>query len=149
MKTATNDWAWVTRAVKLALLISVVTIPSAASESVAEVGQVEGTVLAASCLVDPAADASCTADAVPLGEPIGILAPNKNFTVLLLDARVLASVCDLKSGAARLRASGTLHWNGSAMTPTRVDSLCSGGEWRQLPLPDSGTVTDPAGGGDE
>lgn len=121
-------------------------VQAAASSAHSKVDRVEGELWAADCLVT-SARADCTRNALQKGEPAGVFAKGK-FTMLLVDGRILARACDMDQGKARIRAFGKLHAAGQAMTPLSIEAWCAD-EWRPLALPQSGTTTDSAGGGDE
>jgi len=105
----------------------------------------EGALAAAACL-GAAPAAACSQRALAAGQPGGIRV-GRQFTVLLIDGRILARTC-AASGTGQLRAAGVLHRRGVAMSVVGLEQNCGRG-WVTVDLPHTGTLVDGALGGDE
>jgi hypothetical protein len=107
---------------------------------------IEGTLAAAECIVTGDPLPVCNHRALSAGQPGGVLA-GQQFTVLLIDGRILARTC-VAAGSGRLRASGILHQSGGAMSLVRLEQNCGQG-WHIVDVPHAGTLAEGAAGGDE
>lgn len=109
----------------------------------------DGELWAAECLAAPRTSADCNRRALQAGKPGGLLIGRGQFTLLLLDGRILRHGCP-QSGQPpqRVRAQGFLHKDGHAMSVVHLQALC-GTNWQVVNLPYAGTEEEAAEVGNE